>query len=152
MKNKQKYLNTLKTLGMSSTDAQTLLNEIALDVKQCSTLGFVIKIEYRTGDSFNTYDEEEILDLPWYDLEIIQENVHRIQEQISLYESDLAYQEKDEIALKKPWVVKKDKNVEWYSIKLLKDNGEDFQISVSWLGYFEYVQNIYIISVTKKIL
>ena len=49
MKNKQKYLNTLETLGISSTDAQTLLNEIALDVKQRSTLGFVIKIEYLTG-------------------------------------------------------------------------------------------------------
>lgn len=111
---------------------------------------YKIKIKYQTGDSFNTYEEEDILDLEFSNLEILEENINRIIEQNKYYRDnfeygDISVEEAIEKYGKERWFPKK--NVGWdsaqNSVVLLDDSGNSFQYSTSqWNGYFETLLSI----------
>lgn len=41
---------------------------------------YKIKISYRTGDSFNSFDTEDTIELTWKNLEIVKQNLQYIRE------------------------------------------------------------------------
>lgn len=101
---------------------------------------YKIKVEYQTGDSFNSYDEEEILDITWNDADIAKENLRRIQEHYNwaevLYTSNSIDRPK--------WL--ENTGCSEYNIPLLLDDGTIQRVAVSWVGYFETLYGASIIS------
>lgn len=119
---------------------------------------YQILLKYSTGDTFNTYDTEDTLELSWGNLDIAKDNLKRIQEHYKVYKlySEVSgwrskYLEKDEVELfesrkTKDWfVTDKDHYTEQYGIKLKADNGNDWQINAFWCGYFEHLESVEII-------
>lgn len=49
-------------------------------------MGYKIKIQYHTGDSFKSEDLEEYLDLTWENLDVAKENLQRIKEHYTQYQ------------------------------------------------------------------
>jgi hypothetical protein len=50
-----------------------------------------IKIGYTTGDSFNSYDKEDYLDLKWSNLDVAKENLRSIKEHYEQYRDITGY-------------------------------------------------------------
>lgn len=111
---------------------------------------FKIKIDYTTGNSFGSEDATEYLDGTWSDMNIIEENLDRIEEhynfpaKLTNWKSTQA--EKDAIrteATTKSWYVKNeyDNNFD-NSIKLKLDNGKEYICSAFWMGYFESLREV----------
>lgn len=126
-----------------------------------------IKIFYTTGDSFHSEDTSNILELDWDNLDVAKENLKRIKEHYICYKVDTDYGGKNGWFYKSLSPEEKlmyDKRTEqsWYctyngygsnskdgyhySVKLKTDNGNDFQISSFWIGYFEHLNSAEIIS------
>ncbi len=99
-----------------------------------------IKISYETGDSFGSNDETDYLDLEWTKLDVAKENLKRIDEHYKMYTKMRGWQpNENELD-----IVKKNKDKAWFveaypsgSIRFITDDGEDYQISCFWCGYFE---------------
>lgn len=51
---------------------------------------YKIKIDYSTGDSFNSYNEIRYIDLEWSNLDVAKENLQRIREHYQQY-TDVEY-------------------------------------------------------------
>ena len=102
---------------------------------------YKIKIDYNTGDSFNTHEHcIDYLDYGWKNLDVVKENLKRIKEHYTAY---LAIEKSYSNKQIKNW--DSYKNERWYckqypafSITLLKDDETDFTVSSGlWCGYFE---------------
>ncbi|CAG7581470.1 MAG: hypothetical protein SLAVMIC_00858 [uncultured marine phage] len=122
-----------------------------------------IEIKYQTGDSFNSEDTSDILELEWDDLDIAKENLKAIQEHYrNSYEplNNRRWNDKRSVEeiiggnKDKWWFVEKklnNGNLDPYyagnCIKLKTDNGDLMQISCYWCGYFETLYGAEIISV-----
>lgn len=100
---------------------------------------FKIQVFYKTGDSFHTRNESDILEPSWENLEIAKENLKRIPIHYEFYKkyknADLRHKEniKEEV----PDFIVLDKKHNLICIKLLLDNGNEFQMYCDWCGYFE---------------
>lgn len=105
---------------------------------------YTIKVKYKTGDSFNSYDEEDDVGLVWESRELARKALASIKEQYELYQNDsFTYSQKNSVARSKEWC----KNLTeeyadyfegWkYCIAVEMDNGEYRNLSTSWNGYFE---------------
>jgi hypothetical protein len=131
---------------------------------------YIIRYNYDTGDSFHTETLEENLG-EWMNLEIAEKNLQRIREHYEYYcltkgnycsfgETSIfkeieiglsCYLTKEErkkiedIAKQTPWYVKKYN----FCLNLLADNGENYQISAPWCGFFERLNSIEIITENK---
>lgn len=121
---------------------------------------YKIKYEYQTGGSFGSEDSDGILELGWNDLDIAKQNLKRIQEHYKYYEAKERIRGsfntkwyKDELSLidliestKPDWFVEKNQyGYEHHCIKLYADNGNVWQISCPWCGYFERLYSVEII-------
>jgi hypothetical protein len=96
---------------------------------------YYIEIYYETGNSFGSQDETSRLELTWDNLDIAKENVKRIKEHYEWYDakgSKHFYRPK-KVPPKPKFVDSKYD----FSLKLLTDDGNDWQISAFWCGYFE---------------
>jgi hypothetical protein len=120
---------------------------------------YKILLSYSTGDSFDTEDTSDYLELSWNDLDIAKQNLKRIGEHYRVYnlydkmsnKYDLKYLDKKDIDLfesrkSKDWfVADKDSYTERYSLILKTDAGKDWKISAFWCGYFEHLQSAEIV-------
>ena len=110
---------------------------------------YQIKIAYTTGNSFNTENREEIFDeLEWENLDVAKENLKRIKEHYDWYCSltHCHFWEKKE---KPEWHNVNAEHTEGHNlINLITDDGKDFQFWPFWIGYFESLN--YVEIVTKK--
>lgn len=98
---------------------------------------YYIEIHYKTGDSFNIYDETDNLGLEWDDLETAKENLQRIKDYHAWYEDNYKYKlysERNDPRIPKPACVDKKYDT---SIHLITDSGSDLMINAFWCGYFE---------------
>lgn len=110
---------------------------------------YVIKIEYRTGNSFGSHKEESSVEGSWSDLEIAKENLNRIKEHYEYYCSlHDSYSRKPqsyfldltEKAKEKVWFDHDKRGYSTYfdSCLMLKlDNGTEYSYCAFWCGYFE---------------
>lgn len=98
---------------------------------------YKIKINYTTGNSFNSYEEIEYLDGSWEDIKIVEENIKRISEHANWYESKNSYS-----TLKKNKLSKPEFSIDEYSVKLLLDDRAEYQIHTFWCGYFETLNEV----------
>lgn len=103
---------------------------------------YKIMISFQTGDSFNSEDREELLELEWNDLSIAKQNLQRIKEHYE-YFTDSFVPRKDR--LRPDWILSYDEMAE-YSIELLSDDGKIWKIGVYWVGYFEQLYGAEIIT------
>lgn len=97
---------------------------------------YAIKVFYRTGDSFNTYDRDMILEMTWDNLDIAKENLKRIKEHYKWYDSKHNHSILNEKPISKPvWLAESKYD---FVLNLKMDDGNDFDYSASsWCGYFE---------------
>jgi hypothetical protein len=122
---------------------------------------YLIKAEYRTGDSFKSYDTSEIME-GWDNLDIAKENLERIKIHYKYYEYKtsnhrLLYSSKSE---KKKWeefeanlpsfiIISKD-YLGYPLLKLLTDDRSEYQLFPPWCGYFETLYGAEIILNNKR--
>lgn len=112
---------------------------------------YLIKYNYNTGDSFNTQEGlSDTLEMTWMNLEVAEANVRRIEEHYNHYKEKMYYSY---------YRTKQDKDLEypaktkdWYvdrhptSIRLFTDDGQPWQIYCPWLGHFESLNYVEVIS------
>lgn len=98
-----------------------------------------IKIEYKTGNSFRTFNTEDYVECSWEKLEVAKENLARIKEHYKYYQSCHDYYLSREIkdikkeAEKKPWYSSQYD----FCVKLKLDDGTETDYCSFWCGYFE---------------
>ena len=105
---------------------------------------YKIRLHYSTGDSFNTYDTNDYLEMEWKNSDIVEKNLERIKEHYEYVKSKNRYPYKGEQVINRPtWLnIKKHRwpDDENYTINLLTDEGEEWQVYCFWMGYFEHLQ------------
>lgn len=139
-------------------------------------MSYQIKVDYTTGDSFNSYDTSNVIELKWESLEMAKRNLKNIQEHYELYRSKNTYFRRKELDIKdyidrewfvsklEPWVKCTDGSLtrvpketadtimlpdEYYAthcIKLITDKETTMQIHCFWCGYFEHLISAEIVS------
>lgn len=108
-----------------------------------------ILIKYETGDSFNSYNEEDVVGHMWSDIEKAKQSLQRIKNHYEYY------QKTDTV-----WYDKKPKNlpegVGWdYELKMVtllvvNDNGEEVRINDFWCDYFDTLHSAEIVLENSK--
>ena len=101
---------------------------------------YKIIINYRTGDSFNSYDTSDYLELEWKDLDVAKENLKIIKEHYEYYKAKNNYYKttkEDKLRISdaesKEWFVKEYD----FCLNLKTDKGTLMRMSSFWCGYFE---------------
>ena len=109
-----------------------------------------IKIFYQTGDSFGSEDRTEYLEMEWDNLDVAKANLQRIKEHYTCYKISSTYnknyfsaEERELFDIKhtKDWFVSYRKGSDdfLYTLRLKSDQGNDWQLSAYWCGYFEHL-------------
>jgi hypothetical protein len=127
---------------------------------------YLIKIQYTTGNSYKSYETSDVLELSWSDLTVAKANLKRIQEHYICYRVDKDYKGRDgsyfkyltpdqklmyDLRKQQDWCVGNTNKFEYHdAIKLYTDNGNVWQISTFWIGYFETLNEIEIIVDPKE--
>jgi len=118
---------------------------------------YKIKYNYEDGDSVETYNREEILELEWDKLDIAKQNLKRIQEHYEWYYKIEGHSfgniKGRENAMNNPpawWDVGAEKrtpvkNYDHYRVNLITDDGKSWIMSCPWCGYFERLNSAEII-------
>ena len=111
-----------------------------------------IKIWYSTGNSFGSEDTSTVLEMEWNNMDVAKANLRRIKEHYICYTVDNDYSGKKGWYFKElspenklmydtkeqqDWYHKSKYNSYYHSLVLKTDDGKDWQISPSWIGYFE---------------
>lgn len=100
---------------------------------------YQIKLYYTTGDSYQTYDTSDILDMHWENLNVVTENLNRIKEHNDYLRNLKSYFKQKDL-VKPAWFKVNDKFGESYSVNLLTDDRKEFTIFTFWIGYFQHLQ------------
>lgn len=121
---------------------------------------FQIRVDYHTGDSFNTYDDHEILDYDWESEEIASENARAIIEHYEAYACEngkWTAKSKKEIGdyAKKWWYVKPYGSENGYpeidpSMNLKLSDGTLVPFRCPWCGYFESLTSVEVVIKAMK--
>lgn len=120
---------------------------------------YKIKIDYTTGDSYNTEDTSDVLELTWNNLDVAKDALRRIKEHYKMNRTiDRSYSRKEIEAvikdnLTKDWFVLEklvkdviDEHKAKYCIKLKNDAGNVVQFRCFWCGHFESLHSASIVS------
>lgn len=113
-------------------------------------MGYTIRVEYTTGDSFNSYKETQDLEGDWKNIDVLEENLQRIQNHYKKY-CDFDYSNN------KSWVKNmpigcvytgKYSSIDQYNmlLELLTDDRKPYTIMPIWCGYFEQLHSAEIVS------
>lgn len=120
---------------------------------------YTIKVTYRTGDSFNTYTEENEINLSWENISLAKQCLINIKEHYDIYRKDSeARNENDTNAcykdvLSKDWC--RDKKIRksdifYSSLHAECDDGEWRRVSAGmWIGYFETLESAEVVGIDK---
>lgn len=108
---------------------------------------YKIKVNYDTGDSFNTHTGvEDFVEWDHENLDVAKENIRRMMAHHDMHErlNGWGKREKREDVLKscenEPWFTPKEGYTDpEYQLKVKMDNGNDVQITAFWCGYFEHL-------------
>jgi hypothetical protein len=111
---------------------------------------YQIKYSYQTGNSFSSQDLEETMEYEWTNYDRVREAVDRMREHYKYYQgnNNPAYKK-----IKKPkWLKSTSEwdNQGFYSINLRLDDGKEFQYPPPWIGYFERLYGLEIITKNEK--
>jgi hypothetical protein len=110
---------------------------------------FDIRINYKTGNSFGSHIEIDMLDLPTNSIDIAKENLKRIKEHYKVYEKKSScLRQYKEIIYPDFYITEiEEQNHKWEcdGIVLLTDKGEHRLYSPFWIGYFETLNSCEII-------
>ena len=117
---------------------------------------FQIRVDYRTGDSYNTYDDHEILDYDWESEEIASENAKAIIEHYEAYACEngkWTARTKKDVGdyTEKAWYVKP-YGAEKYNyptidatMNLKLNDGTLTPFRCPWCGYFESLISVEVV-------
>ena len=94
-----------------------------------------IKISFRTGNSFNTSDEEDFLEYEWKNLDAAKKSLKHIKNHYEYYQKHSTEYTKP--AGKLPDGVKWSNELRIIILELVADNGAPYRYSSFWTGYFE---------------
>lgn len=100
-----------------------------------------IRLEYTTGDSFNSRREKSTLECRWSDLNVAKTALKRIEEHYKWQEAAEQYEKT--VRYDKSGKLSPPVEPEWHvglsrsSVKLPLDNGNEVQLGAFWIGYFE---------------
>lgn len=113
-------------------------------------MGYTIRIDYTTGDSFSSYDETQDLDGEWKNMEILEENLQRIKNHYRKYR-DFDYHNMKEWVKKFPvgcvYTGRKERPDSYRMLlELLTDDGKPYTFMPFWCGYFEHLNAAEIVS------
>jgi len=102
---------------------------------------YQIEYDYRTGSSFGSHNETDVLEFEWENIEIAAEALKRIHEHYKWYQyKEKGYNWLDEVPKPKWHKIKREsihEDQEHNLINLPTDNGEEVQFWPPWCGYFE---------------
>ena len=102
---------------------------------------YQIKYRYRTGDSFNTRNDEDTLEFEWKDINLAKDALRRIKEHYIWYhDMEKAYTSRKKDIPRPVWHEEKFGQFDDYNQYLLVfklDNNNDVQFHAPWCGYFE---------------
>lgn len=73
---------------------------------------YKIQIKYQTGDSFNTSEEEDFIEMEWEDLDIAKVNLVRIQKHYKMYQEINEWRGGNKLQD----ILKKYKNEKWFNL------------------------------------
>jgi hypothetical protein len=122
---------------------------------------YKIKVSYRTGDSFKTYDEEVVLPIENENVDIAKENLQRIKTHYDWVQSlnrwskepkpipdfvEKHYGNCVQVHAYSTFTEYSINNEAEYYIHLLTDDRTEVKISTSWIGYFEHLYGAEIVS------
>lgn len=156
---KQKWLGLLEKVKVNELSPRDIIAIIQEDLHNIEgqNIPIRLRIEYTDGDSFRSYEDIDNLDYIWYNYKIAEANLQAIKKHSELLSNlswkNTAEREKLLNEAKKEWWFVEDrpedgifgKNLYENSIYLLKDNGETFQYSTPWTGFFASLQDVKII-------
>lgn len=107
---------------------------------------YTIKVDYHTGDSFNSYDTDTTLSGKW-ELDVAKENLRRIKAHYKAYSNKNNYysmsmheegSKVEEDISNEPWYREGKYQGAWEHTIVLTDNeGSRVEHSCPWIGYFE---------------
>jgi len=94
-----------------------------------------IKIDYRTGNSFNSEDKEEFLEYEWENLDSAKKSLKHIKNHYEYYENNSNAWKKPKEKL--PDGVSWSDEYRMLMLDLVDDNDKVYRYSSFWTGYFE---------------
>ena len=117
-------------------------------------MSYIIKYDYNTGDSFHT--EKNVirtLELKFESLDVAKDALRRIKEHYKFYASvnknwRITNKEREAItkeASKQDWAATKNGKIQYdFCLVIKTDNGNSFQFSAPWCGFFERLNEAWI--------
>jgi len=99
---------------------------------------FAIKIKYETGDSFNSYEEMDLVGHVWKNLDKAKESLERIKNHYE-YVKEYNFFNKPKRRTRLPKGLKWDYYYKIIRLILVDDDGNEFKASAFWTGYFEHL-------------
>jgi hypothetical protein len=114
---------------------------------------FSIKINYNTGDSFNSEtDVEGVIEISWENEEVAKRNLKRIEEHYTYYLDIHNHSRLDSSKKRLKELTEAAKTKDWYShpypniiILLEEDSGKMTSVISFWTGYFESLNDAEIV-------
>lgn len=119
-----------------------------------------IKVWYKTGNSFGSENAEDFLEMEWENIDVAKANLKRIKEHYICYKVDEDYNGKKgqffkSLSPEYKLMYDTKQQQDWYSdtygdyhytLVLKADNGNDWNITPFWVGYFERLNEAGIVS------
>lgn len=100
-------------------------------------LWYTVKISYTTGDTFNTYEDSDVIGMCWENEKLAEQAVEEIRKHNEVFtEWGISDSKKKKKASKYPWYNKSNPE---FTINLERDDGSRKPVGVFWLGYFEHL-------------
>lgn len=108
-----------------------------------------IKLTYQTGNSFNSYETSDLLEVPVSNIETAKENLRRITVHYNLYRENLGYSRNPLNIVYPDFYIHASelaKGTQLHGIKLLLDDGSEHEMLCPfWTGYFEHLHSAEIV-------
>lgn len=109
---------------------------------------YTIKIEYTTGNSFNSERLSENLEFEWQNIEMAKANLKRIKNHYEFYMEYNNTHKKPDVTLLEG-VIWNDK-YRSICLELINDERKPFSFGNFWTGYFETLHSIEVVAVVDE--
>lgn len=108
-----------------------------------------IKVYYQTGDSFSSYEQEDMVELDWDNLDKAEEALNRIEEHYHWYEDvHNSYRLHPKRVEEPAW----HKGIKYdFTLVIPNDDGEPYQFIAPWCGYFESLHSAEIVEQKEQL-
>ena len=97
---------------------------------------YTVNVYYTTGDSFNSYNDSDIIGMCWENKELALQAVEEIKAHNEVFtEWGTSDDKKRKNALNYPWCNERSPE---FTVNLESDDGSRKTVGAFWIGYFEY--------------